>query len=321
MDSQLSRRELIACGGACLMGAIGPVAATAAAAEPQPAAPAVPIRFSLNMGTLLGHKLPLAEEVEIAAKAGYQGIEPWIRNLQQHVESGRSLSDLRRRIADLGLVVENAIGFASWIVDDDAERAKGLEQLKVEMNLISQLGGRRIAAPPAGAHDVAGMDLRRIAERYRAILELGERLGVTPQLEIWGGSKTLSRMSEAAFVATEAAHPNAAVLLDVFHIYKSGSGFAGLKMFSSAAMHVFHVNDYPADPPREKATDADRVFPGLGVAPLTTIFRTLCDVGFSGALSLELFNRTYWKADPLTVARVGLERMQAAVKRAMAAQR
>jgi sugar phosphate isomerase/epimerase len=83
-------------------------------------------------------------------------------------------------------------------------------------------------------------------------------------------------------------------------------------------MQVFHLNDYPALP-RDKITDADRVYPGDGVAPLPAILRDLRQLGFRGYLSLELFNREYWKQDALTVARTGLEKMRAAVKRSLAA--
>jgi sugar phosphate isomerase/epimerase len=161
------------------------------------------------------------------------------------------------------------------------------------------------------------MDLRKIAERYRDVLELGKQMGLVAHLEIWGGSQTLSRISEAAYVAIEAAHPDACLLLDCFHIYKSGCGFTGIRMLNGAALHVFHINDYPADPPREKATDADRVFPGDGVAPLGSLLHDLQAIGFRGALSLELFNREYWKQDGLTIAKTGLQKLQAVVRKAL----
>jgi sugar phosphate isomerase/epimerase len=75
-------------------------------------------------------------------------------------------------------------------------------------------------------------------------------------------------------------------------------------------MHVFHINDYPADPPRASIGDADRVYPGDGIAPLATILSTLRATGFSGALSLELFNRDYWRDDALEVAKTGLAKMR-----------
>jgi 2-keto-myo-inositol isomerase len=86
-----------------------------------------------------------------------------------------------------------------------------------------------------------------------------------------------------------------------------------LGMLNGRAMPAFHINDYPADPPRERIEDAHRVYPGDGIAPLGQILRTLRDIGFSGYLSLELFNREYWKQDAFEVARTGLEKTRAAV--------
>ena len=144
------------------------------------------------------------EEIEIAAKAGYQGVELWIREIHRYVDEGGKLQDLERRIADLGLTVENAIGFPRWLVDDEGERKQGFEEMR-DMEVVRAIGGRRIAAPPAGAAKQAGLDLLAAARRYRDLLDLGRRMDVTPQLELWGSSKFLSRLGELAFVAVEAA--------------------------------------------------------------------------------------------------------------------
>jgi len=120
-----------------------------------------------------------------------------------------------------------------------------------------------------------------------------------------------------AFTGTEAAHPAACYLLDVYHIFKGGSDFGGLGLFSGQRMFCFHVNDYPADPPRATIADKDRVYPGDGVAPLGEIFRTLRDIGFRGALSLELFNPTYWSQNAAEVVKTGLEKTRAAVANAL----
>ena len=174
--------------------------------------------FCLNTGTIRGQKLGLAKEIEVAAKAGYQAIEPWVEAIDQFAKGGGSLKELKQRIADLGLTVEGAIGFPEWIVDDDARRAKGLERAKYEMDLVAQIGGKRLAAPPVGATDQPGMDLMKAAERYRVLLEAGDAIGVVPQLELWGFSPNLHRLGECAYVAIETGHPKAGVLADVFHL-------------------------------------------------------------------------------------------------------
>ena len=151
-----------------------------------------------------------------------------------------------------GIRVESAIDFFEWAVDDEARRKKGLEAARKSMEMLQKIGGKRLAAPPVGATENA-VDPVRLAERYRALLELGDTMGVVPQVEVWGSSRTLGRLGEAAMVAIESGHPKACILPDVFHLYKGGSSLAGIKLLAPAAIHVFHVNDYPADPPRRKA--------------------------------------------------------------------
>src|SRR5947209_13298565 len=109
--------------------ATGLTAGTRAATAERPSA-AEPFGYCLNTSTLMGQKLDLVEIVEIAAKAGYTALEPWVRELEQYVKNGGSLPALRQRIADRGLSVESAIGFAEWIVEDPGRRQKGLEQAR-----------------------------------------------------------------------------------------------------------------------------------------------------------------------------------------------
>lgn len=122
--------------------------------------------------------------------------------------------------------------------------------------------------------------------------------------------RTLGRLGEAAQVAIESGHPRACILPDVFHLYKGGSALQGVNLLGPRAIHVFHVNDYPAEPERQKLTDADRVYPGDGVAPYKTLLADLRDAGFQVMLSLELFNRDYWKQDPYQVARTGFDKLK-----------
>ena len=306
----LTRRALL---GASVLSAV----AVGTRAETPAAKPAGTVKYSLNTSTIRGQKVGLVREVEIAAEAGYDAIEPWMGTINDFVKGGGSLKDLGKKARDLGLTVESAIGFARWIVDDDAERAKGFEEAKRDMDSLQQIGGKRIAAPPVGAHDKGPVDLLKAAERYRQLCELGRQFGIVPECEVWGFSKALSRLGETAFVAIESAHPDATILPDIYHLYKGGSDFAGLRLLSSAAIQVFHVNDYPADLPRDKIADKDRVYPGDGIAPMTDILRSVIRSDRPIVLSLELFNPEYWKQDALLVARTGLEKTKAAVAKAV----
>jgi sugar phosphate isomerase/epimerase len=313
MAVDLTRRTWLTSTAATIGGGVAQSLASAVAQEKKEDKGGDPFRYGLNTATLMGQKLSIVEEVEIVGRAGYQALEPWVRELEEYAKGGGNLKDLGKRITDRGLKVESAIDFFEWIVDDDAKRKKGLENARRSMDMVKQIGGTRIAAPPAGATDQAGMPLLSVAQRYRELLDIGKQIGVVPQVEVWGFSKLLNRLGDAALVAIESGHKDAGILADVYHLYKGGSGFTGINLLNGASLHVLHMNDYPADPPRATITDAQRIYPGEGVAPLKTFLRDLRRIGFQGVLSLELFNREYWRRDALAVARTGLEKMSAVV--------
>lgn len=303
----LTRREWLAGSGAAL-GALLSFPSGSAAAAPE--AGPKRVRFSLNTGTIRGQNLTLTQEIETIAKAGFDGMEPWMDKVNRFIQGGGSAKETRQRLLDSGLVMESAIGFPTWCVNDDAQRAKGFEQAKRDMDLLAQLGAKRMAAPPAGVPGGQRVEPEQIAERYAKLLEAGDQIGVLPVLEFWGGNPTLGKLSTAVAVAVQSGHPRACVLADVFHMYRGGSPFEGLRLLSGQALPILHLNDYPADPPRDKITDAQRVFPGDGIAPLKDILAMVRAGGATPVLSLEVFNREYYKLDALEVARTGLRKMK-----------
>lgn len=314
----ISRREMFVSAGMAL-GASLVVANLGVAKADEARGKKHGFTFCLNHSTIRGQKLGIVGELEVAAKAGYREVEPWLGTIADYTKAGNPLKDLRRRIDDLGLKVMSAITFPAWAVDDDAARTKGLEQAKRDMDVIAQLGGGRIAAPPAGVpKDAPLLDLRKVAERYRVLLELGGRTGVVPVLEFWGPSPHLHTLGQAMFVAMESGHKDACILADVYHLYKGGSSIDTLKLAAGSSLVTLHMNDYPAEPQIEEINDSFRVYPGDGIAPLSKILRTLHDNGAHTTLSLELFNPLYWRQDPLAVAKTGLEKMKAAVEKALA---
>ena len=267
-------------------------------------------KYCLNTSTIRGQRSGLWKDIDIAAQAGYDGVELWLENIMKYLRQGGSKTDLKNRLKDLGLSFENTIAFPKWIVNDPSIRKRALEELKKDLELLSFLGCKRIAAPPAGATQGDILDLNQVAERYKAILKIGENYDILPVLEVWGHSVNLHALSQALYVITECKHQKACVLPDVYHLYRGGSGFSGMKYLTKEAISMFHINDYPAAPNRNELTDADRVYPGDGVAPMKMILNELKRIDPDMVLSLELFNPVYWKKDALHVAKTGLQKMK-----------
>ena len=308
----LNRRELLKLSGAAAVAAFLPGISMAAYTKPQG-----PFRFCLNTSTIRGQNLSLPAMIEIAAKAGYDGMELWVNDIKDYLKQGNSIESLARLISEKKLTVEDAISFTTWMVDDDSKRKAGITQLEEEMKMMAALGCHRIAAPPAGVEKNKPLDFQKAGDRYHEILTIGRKYNVVPQLEFWGASGTLYNLGQALAIAAAANDPDAHILPDVYHLFRGGSGFEGLKLVSGKAIEIIHINDYPASKPVNEQTDSDRIYPGDGAAPLKQVLRDLQAMGGIKVLSLELFNKTYWSQDALLVAGTGLQKMKSLVNEAL----
>ncbi len=267
--------------------------------------------YCLNLATIRGHKLGFVKEMETASKAGFTAVEPWMDTLQEYLAAGHTIKDAKRLLDDLGLTVQDMICFSEWILDDETTRKKALEQTKVEMDMIAQLGCKRMAAPGKGATNDSKISLDAIAERYRSLLDLSNQSGVVPQLEMWGFLKILSNVSDCIYVAMQSGHPSAKILMDIFHIYRGGTSLDTLHLMSPSAVDILHMNDYPSTLSSAAITDADRIYPGDGVAPIKRILQILKKQDEPLVLSTEVFNKNYYAQDALLVAKTALEKMKA----------
>src|ERR1043166_6335646 len=107
---KLSRRQALAQAGS-LVGAalfVENRARAKASTSASSAKAGRPFLFCLNTATIRGQKLGIAKEIEVAGKAGYDAIEPWISSIQDYLKSGGTLADLKKQISDAGLTVESA---------------------------------------------------------------------------------------------------------------------------------------------------------------------------------------------------------------------
>jgi 2-keto-myo-inositol isomerase len=264
--------------------------------------------FSLNTSTIRGQKLSLPQLIELAARAGYDGFEPWMMEIQTYLETGKSIASLKKLASDAGLQFFDCIGFPTWMSQDTEKSKTGFIQMEKEMEVLAELGCPRVAAPAIGTE--APLDLLQAGEKYKRLLDLGRKTGVMPQLEFWGAYPSFHHLGQAMMVAAAADDKDAKILADVYHLFRGGSGFEGMKMLDGHAIDIFHMNDVPADIARLEQQDKDRVFPGDGAAPIKELSEVLKSKGGQIILSLELFNPTYYAMDPEYVITTGLNKMK-----------
>ena len=261
-------------------------------------------KFSMNASTLRGYGLTLLEQVKAVAASGFQGYEPWMKDIRAAKASGK-FGEVCRVARDGGVSFVNGIAFGQWVHPDPTVRAAGMEETKRDMALLAEMGCPNVAASMFGARFDKERYIGPVSAEY--FYNAKNWLGVGG-IFVYGHnthSVNLSRLEDALDVLKMLNRPDAAVLADVYHTYRGGSSFAAYRSLSSSTLPVLHVNDYPATPQREKLVDANRVWPGDGIAPWSEIFANLAAAGADPWLSIELFNPEYWKTTPADTLDVG----------------
>lgn len=256
----------------------------------------------------------LEDKVDIAAKAGYDAIEPWDRELIQYEKEGGDVEALGKRIKELGLFVPSIIGLWNAIPPDEKAFQESLEGTRNRMRLAKAIGSEHIQTIPNTIGE--GYDVKKVAQRYRQIIEMAdEEYGLKASL-VFVKFFPLKSMGQAMQVALDANHPNASIIPDTYHMYISEGGFEGLKLINGNAISIFQFADAPGHKPPSELADADRVFPGDGILPLPEILKDLYATGFRGCISLELYNPELHKRDPYEVAKEGFDKTLNVIKKA-----
>lgn len=248
----------------------------------------------------------LINKVKIAAKAGFDAIEPWDGELSEYEKNGGNLKDLGKQIRDLGLFVPSVIGLWNALPPTKALFDASLKDTRRRMRMASDIGAQHIQTIPNTVGE--NFDRKWVTDRYRDIIEIGlKEYNIKPAL-VFVKFFPLKTLGQAAGIALDTNHPAAMIIPDVYHMYISEGGFEGLKLMKGNAFAIFQFNDAPPAPALAELEDKHRVYPGDGILPLPSILKDLKETGFKGCVSLEMYNPQYWKEDLQTVAETGLRK-------------
>jgi len=268
--------------------------------------------YCLNTSTIQPASLP--DKIKAAAKAGYQAIELWFADIRNFQNEGGSVEDVVKMLQDAGLQVPSMIALHGWMDAHGDAYLRALDECKVLMELAAKLGCKRVVASPSMRQEPVPLDVDDAAMRFSDLMKIGREFGVLPMMEFLGFSPKVYRVDQAWEIVKRTGDPEATIVLDSFHLWRGNSSLDDVPDLTGDRIGILHFNDVPAGLPRELVGDEVRVMPGDGHLPLKELVAEVKRRGYEGAISLELFNRTYWQQDPYEVARLGLEKMKAVVE-------
>ncbi|WP_436772444.1 sugar phosphate isomerase/epimerase family protein [Yinghuangia sp. YIM S09857] len=263
----------------------------------------------LCAGTVLGSGF--RERAEAASAAGFSGITLWAQDWQGALDEGLTVADMRAILADNGLSIGELDAVTDWLPRDrdaasDADAAGFAVPADVFWEMAEALGARSLnVVEIAGAAVEAG----RAAEAFAGLCDRAADFGLVVHLEFlpWSG---IPDISAAAAIVDLAARPNGGILLDTWHLYRSGGTAADLVPDLARRVNGIQISDAPAPgvAPEEQAdggaesaggaramdlmdeTMHRRLLPGQGGADVAAVVAALRAAGVDAPVGVEVFS-------------------------------
>jgi 2-keto-myo-inositol isomerase len=119
-----------------------------------------------------------------------------------------------------------------------------------------------------------------------------------------------------------ADRPNAGMLLDAYHLERSGLGGRSFADVAPEEIAAFQYSDVPTAAVADGVKrPTDRLPPGQGIVRWVEVFQLLHEKGFEGYLSYEAPNPDAWARPPLEVCREAADATRALIAQALGAAR
>ncbi|RLS77903.1 MAG: sugar phosphate isomerase/epimerase [Planctomycetota bacterium] len=140
-------------------------------------------------------------------------------------------------------------------------------------------------------------DLGRLSGSLAEAARRGADAGVRLALEFDSRASFPNNLQSALALVEDVGSPALGVCLDWFHFTVGPSKPLDLRLLSNETLAHVQLSDI-ADVPREMASDSDRILPGEGSSPPDDLLRRLGEIGYTGAVGVELHNPQLWRVPP-----------------------
>ncbi|CAN7562649.1 TIM barrel protein [Arthrobacter sp. LjRoot78] len=249
----------------------------------------------------------LKEKMQACAIAGFDGIEIFEQDL---VTSSLSPEEIRKMAADLGLTLDLYQPFRDFDSVPEDVLAANLRRAEAKFKLMSRLGMDTIlVCSNVGTATIDDDSLR--AEQLARLAGLAGDHGVKVAYEALAWGKYVNDYEHAHRLVEAVDHPNLGTCLDSFHILSRDWDTAPIESFNADKIFFVQVADAPKLSMDVLSWSRHyRVFPGEGQFELAKFMGHVVRAGYTGPVSLEVFNDVFRQSD---VERTAVDAMRSLI--------
>jgi sugar phosphate isomerase/epimerase len=244
---------------------------------------------------------PLPEALAAARAAQWDGVELRRLDYVRAAEAGRDAAWVAETVRAAGLPVACVGVEAGWMWADGAERARLLGVFDEQCARAAALGCDTVMSPV----DKTRGDVGRAAASVREVGDIAARHGLRLAVEFNSQAEQINSLQPMREILGKAGHPRCGLLLDSYHIERSGVSLRALEEVGAEEIVYVQYSDVPRTGTAPGQV-LDRLPPGRGRVPFKEFFALMAAKGYRGFLSYEAPNTEAWTRPALDVAREAL---------------
>lgn len=241
----------------------------------------------------------LVEKLHACADAGFDGVEIFEPDLIAAVESPEEIRALAHRLGlELCLYqpLRDIEGVSEALFADNLRRADATFATAARLGIDTVLVCSNVATATVDDDEVSADQLRRLGE-----LATGYGLRIAFEALAWG--KFVDDYRRSWRIVEIADHPAVGLCLDSFHVLSRGHDPSAIRAIPGEKIFFLQLADAPALSMDVLSWSRHhRLFPGEGTFDLEGFVDHVLAAGYTGPLSLEVFNDTFRQTDPVPTA-------------------
>jgi len=261
-----------------------------------PISPATRLRTALATVCISG---ALEDKLAAAAAAGFDGVEIFEPDF---VASSWSAAQVRQRCADLGLSIDLYQPFRDFDSARPEMLQANLRRADRKFDVMRRLGTDLILVCSSVAPDALDDD-DRIAEQLHHLASRAHDRGLRVSYEALAWGRFVNTYERSWEIVRRADHPALGLCIDSFHILSRGSDPAGIEQIPGDKLFFLQLADAPyMNMDVLQWSRHYRLFPGQGTFDLPAFLGHVLAAGYTGPLSLEVFNDVFRQSEPQRAA-------------------
>ncbi|WP_225781377.1 bifunctional sugar phosphate isomerase/epimerase/4-hydroxyphenylpyruvate dioxygenase family protein [Xenophilus sp. Marseille-Q4582] len=232
----------------------------------------------------------LREKLEAIAAAGFDGFELFEADF---IHFPGSAAELGRIAGDLGLSIDLYQPFRDFEGMPEAQFRRSLERAERKFDVMQAMGASLVLCC-SNTSPLVKDDLALAAAQLHELAERAARRGLRVGFEALAWGRVTSRYGQAWDLVRRADHPSLGLILDSFHTLSLNDDPRGILEIPGEKLFFVQMADAPL-----LAMDVlqwarhHRSFPGQGDFDCVGFFELALRAGYTGPLSLEIFNDVF----------------------------